>query len=132
MSVTRHRGKTCCVCGAYTHPQPQDPNHDDGYGHCLDCLNNPAFYHKEEHVIQEYNPKVVVTFYNELPKYNAPVESLTSDDSHGKITEVHKDGRLSSHFTMHTPKASYIEWMKTRHYPPENVTEKGLALLTGN
>jgi len=132
MNVPRHRSKICCVCGRYTHPQPQDPNHDEGYGHCMKCLNDKAFYHKEEHVIQEYNPRVVVTFYNALPRHNAPVDHLSSDDSHAKITEVHRDGRISSHFTMFTPKAQYIEWMKTRHYPPEGVTERGLRLLTGN
>jgi hypothetical protein len=97
--------KTCCVCGLETHPQPQDPNHDDGYGHCHSCLLDRNCY------LLTIEPLPYI--YDERPVRNG---ELTSDDSHAKIVEVVVLDKVVRHFTSHLPKAKIIEWAMSRNF----------------
>lgn len=101
--------KTCTHCGRETHSQPQDWNHDKGYGHCYDCLNNPGHYIKSA---VRLSPEYLLTFYEELSHYKG---TLTTDDSHAKVVELHKNGHLYAHYTGYSPKASIIATLTKKY-----------------
>lgn len=90
----KHHRKTCCHCGRETHPQPQDYDHDTGYGHCYDCLNKKDWY---VHISFKADPFYLKVWINRL-RVGA---DLCSDDSDPKVVEVFKGDTLLSHFTSH-------------------------------
>jgi len=94
--------KTCCHCGRETHSQPQDYNHDTGYGHCYDCLKNPQWYVGSAY---QYGP-FRLDIYEHRDRNNGP---LSSDDSHGKVFELSVNGRVREHFTGHSTKENIIK-----------------------
>jgi len=85
------RRKTCCHCGRETHPQPQDFQHDKGFGHCAKCLGKEDWYKKTEYQADN----LYLFLFHECPG--------TSDDSHAKVTEVFsREGRCLYHQTRYS------------------------------
>lgn len=82
--------KICTHCGSYTHPQPQDYNHDKGYGHCYNCLD--TFYIKHSYPLKDK----LINVYHELDH-----GILSEDDSHAKVIEIIKDGIILRHVTVY-------------------------------
>lgn len=92
--------KNCTHCGEETHSQPQDPNHDTGYGHCYRCLNKESWY-----VPSHQLPNLFM--WEERSRNDGP---LTTDDSHGKVVELKLGGKVVNHFTSYLTKEKIIEW----------------------
>lgn len=89
-----NRTKICTHCGKYTHPQPQDFNHDTGYGHCIACLNKKSWY-----VFKTFDDKnIVLNMYYSRPSVN---QDLFADDSDPKVLELYVDKKLVKHVTLH-------------------------------
>ncbi len=106
----KHRTKICCHCGSETHPQPQDFNHDKGYGHCYTCLQKDNWY---IHSLDQMTPDILIDFYDHREINNGP---LTDDDSHAKVIEVHIAGKIDYHQTLHTPKNKIKEMLCKKYY----------------
>jgi hypothetical protein len=83
--------KQCTHCGSITHSQPQDFNHDTGFGHCYDCLNKQSWYRKDSFNLDD---NCTMTIYHSLPIYE--------DDSHGKVIEIIKADKVLYHATHHS------------------------------
>lgn len=94
--------KTCTHCGELTHPQPQDFNHDTGYGHCYSCLANPKWYLPNYYTLPN---EFTLAIWEER---NSLAEPLTMDDSHAKIIELSKNKQLYCHYTSYEPKPTII------------------------
>lgn len=115
--MRRNRTKTCCHCGSVTHPQPQDYNHDTGYGHCYACLNKPNWYVPNTYQLA---PRIRLTIWERREANNAP---LTSDDSHGKVIELEVCNHLDLHLTTYKTKPEILEWINRKVKTFENPTE---------
>lgn len=100
------RTKNCTHCGEQTHTQPQDSDHDTGYGHCYNCLNKSNWYVKNT---LELLPDYSLTFWASRP-FNG--SELTSDDSDPKVCEVVHDGKVIMHQTFHTTTDRLIERLR--------------------
>lgn len=91
--------KTCTHCGKETYPQPQDFQHDKGYGHCSDCLTKEDWYAKYEFTNGD---GLYLFLFHEKPR--------TSDDSHAKIAEVFsREGRCLYHCTHYLPTEDLLD-----------------------
>jgi len=107
--MNKHRSKTCTHCGQETHPQPQDYDHDTGYGHCYECLGKQNWYvHSSELLAND----VRLLFWESRPTNNG---ELTSDDSHPKVIEVIVGGHLVEHCTAHKTKEKIREIVCRRY-----------------
>lgn len=102
--MNKFRSKTCTHCGSETHGQPQDPNHDNGYGHCYGCLETIGCYKKSH---REIAPDIRLEIWEMLDRTNGV---LTKDDSHGKVIEVLVDGKVIKHFTSYLKKHVIENW----------------------
>jgi hypothetical protein len=100
----KNRQKTCTHCGNATHPQPQDPNHDTGYGHCYTCLNKKDWYVKS-------HDRPNLFMWESLDRCGG---NLTGDDSHAKVVEFFHDGELINHFTSYLTKEKLREWANAK------------------
>lgn len=101
--------KICTHCGRETHPQPQDYDHDTGYGHCRACLNNNNWYVFDCALLMK--PGVRIDMYTARNYNCAP---LTSDDSEPKVVEIWEGEKLTAHFTSHKTKAEIVAKVSTR------------------
>lgn len=102
-----HR-KICCHCGKYTHKQPQDFNHDNGYGHCSECLTKEDWYKGSKYQDCEF---ILYVF----EQYETCGGSLTSDDSHGKVIELWLKGRVLEHFTTYDTKPNLFSKLNKKY-----------------
>lgn len=107
--MDKHRTKTCCHCGSETHPQPQDHNHDTGYGHCHDCLKKENWYVRS---FDQLADNIRVDWFEARDTNNGP---LTSDDSHAKVVEVYVRGKLDYHQTLHMTKDKIRGLLKAKY-----------------
>lgn len=105
----KNRTKTCCHCGRETHPQPQDRNHDTGYGHCYDCLGKDAWYIPSTITLPS---GAILKIWDHRDYNNGPI---SNDDSHAKVFEVISDKKTLYHQTLHSPKAKIIEAISSRY-----------------
>ncbi len=103
------RRKTCTHCGDETHPQPQDYNHDTGYGHCYRCLNERGWYVFHERQLTE---DVLVKVWEERGRQAA---ELTSDDSHAKVIEVIVKGEVLYHSTVYSTKEKIFKNLEKKY-----------------
>lgn len=95
--------KICTHCGKYTHSQPQDYNHDKGYGHCYECLHDQNWYEKTELKSGEYR----LLIFDECPACN--------DDSHAKVYELIRDKKVIIHMTCYSPKPVIIGRINSKY-----------------
>ena len=100
--------KICTHCGRETHAQPQDWDHDLGYGHCYDCLNKEDFYVPYTFSIL---PEVTVNIYVHRNYIRA---HLTTDDSEPKVVEVIEYDKVTGHFTSHKTKSEILAKIRSR------------------
>ena len=98
-----HRHKTCCHCGRETHAQPQDFNHDTGYGHCLACLAKEDWYVYRRFLSGQFFGLHV---FIARPRCGAP---LYEDDSDPKVIELYYGGRILEHKTLHSTLPKILE-----------------------
>lgn len=95
--------KTCCVCGLGTHPQPQDYNHDKGYGHCYRCLSDSSRYLSFGYKWQNFS----LRFWEEKFTENLVVELIQNVS-----VEDNTSLRVLEHETVaHRSVSSIIGWM---------------------
>lgn len=100
-AITR---KICTHCGKETYPQPQDFQHDLGFGHCSDCLMNENWYYRKEY--QDNN--LFLCLFFEMPIFN--------DDSGAKVTEVFtREGGCIYHQTRYSLTRDIIDGL-SKHF----------------
>lgn len=105
------RTKNCTHCGETTHAQPQDSDHDTGYGHCYDCLNKGNWY---VHTSLELFPNYQLDIWTSRPFNSAP---LTTDDSDPKVCEIKHNGKVVLHQTYHKTTSAIVEAFKAKLIP---------------
>lgn len=112
--------KICCHCGVYTHSQPQDPNHDLGYGHCYKCLGNASCYVGSSYQLAK---DLSLSMWEMRPtKWG----DLFDDDSNPKVIEIIADGKVLVHQTLHCKKGEILDFY-SKKYQEQKKSERCLA-----